>query len=160
MSEKLAFCLFLISVEGSIEDQLKVGGRRRRRRRRRRRVVVSLGHGSCQEGEKKLVDGKGTAASDGDQYGTTDAGRRSQWRSHCRRRHFHILPTAPSPNSNCSSLLSASNIHPSQQCHEIISHRPSSPNVVIFLAQPHTVSRATWAETNAAAFDCSTVSQV
>ena len=69
MSEKLAFCLFLISVEGGIEDQLKVGGRRRRR------VVVSLGHGSCQEGEKKLVDGKGTAASDGDQYGTTDARR-------------------------------------------------------------------------------------
>ena len=30
-------------------------------------------------------------------------------------------------------------------------HRPSSPNVVIFLAQHHTVSRATWAKTNAAA---------
>ena len=54
MIEKLAFCLFLIRVEGGIEDQLKVGGGRRRRRS----VVVSLGHGSCPEGEKKLVGGR------------------------------------------------------------------------------------------------------
>ena len=118
MIEKLAFCLFLIRVEGGIEDQLKVGGgrgRRRRRRRRRRSVVVSLGHGSCQDGEKKVVDGREGHCSlvfypidgpnDGDRYGTTTPERRSQGRSSLRHHtthqlgycgHFHILPTAAS----------------------------------------------------------------
>ena len=72
MIEKLAFCLFLICIEGGIEDRLKVGGGRRS-------VVVSLGHGSCQEGEKKLVDGREghyslvfypiDGPNDGDRYG-------------------------------------------------------------------------------------------
>ncbi|KAH9997361.1 hypothetical protein BJV77DRAFT_984780, partial [Russula vinacea] len=90
MIEKLAFCLFLIRVEGGIEDQLKVGGRRS--------VVVSLGHGSCQDGEKKVVDGREGHCSlvfypidgpnDGDRYGTTTPERRSQGRSSLRH-HNH-----------------------------------------------------------------------
>ncbi|KAH9997362.1 hypothetical protein BJV77DRAFT_984820, partial [Russula vinacea] len=108
MIVKLAFCLFLICIEGGIEDRLKVGGGRRN-------VVVSLGHGSCQDGENKLVDGREGHCSlvffpidgpnDGDRYGTTTPERRSQGRSsvitytthqlaYCG--HFHILPTAAS----------------------------------------------------------------
>ena len=51
MSEKLGFCLILVCIQGSIENQLEVGrgsgggGSDR----------VSLRHGSCGEGEKRQV---------------------------------------------------------------------------------------------------------
>ena len=52
MREKLFSCLLLISLQGGTEDRLKVGGGRGGS------VGVSLGHGSCCEGEKRLVDGR------------------------------------------------------------------------------------------------------
>ena len=51
MIVKLAFCLFLICIEGGIEDRLKAGGGGRN-------VAASLGHGSCLVGEMMLVDGR------------------------------------------------------------------------------------------------------
>jgi hypothetical protein len=74
MSEKLAFGLLLIRVQGGVEDRLKVGGGGGGC------VVVSLGHGSCWEGEMRRVNGKEREhcrlvfrPTDGDRYGTTRA---------------------------------------------------------------------------------------
>ena len=49
MSKKLASCLLLIRLQGSVEDRSKVGGGGS--------AGVSLGHGSCREGEKMVVRG-------------------------------------------------------------------------------------------------------
>ena len=46
MSRKLDFCFLLIVLQGGVEDRLNV----------EESVGFSLGHGSCREGEKRLVD--------------------------------------------------------------------------------------------------------
>ena len=46
MSEKLDFCFLLVLLQGGIEDRLNV----------EESVGFCLGHGSCREGKKRLVD--------------------------------------------------------------------------------------------------------
>ena len=52
MREKLAFCLLLICLQGGTEDRLKVGGGGGGGGGS---VGLSVRHGSCYEGEKRLV---------------------------------------------------------------------------------------------------------
>jgi hypothetical protein len=70
MSEKLDFCFLLIVLQGGVEDRLNV----------EESVGFSLGHGSCREGEKRLVDDRererrvaaaSCSITDMDRYGTT-----------------------------------------------------------------------------------------
>ena len=74
MCKKPAFCLFLVCIEGGIEDRLKVGGRGGRGRGS---VGVSLGHGSCLSGRERghcsLVFYTTNDPNDGDRYGTAHA---------------------------------------------------------------------------------------
>ena len=55
MSEKLAFCLLLIRIQGGIKDRLKVGGGGS--------VGVNLGHGLCLGREEVDRRERGNAAS-------------------------------------------------------------------------------------------------
>jgi hypothetical protein len=49
MCEKVDFCRLLISLQGGSKDRLNIGGGS---------VEFNLGHGSCWEGEKRVVDSR------------------------------------------------------------------------------------------------------
>ena len=49
MCEKVDFCRLLISLQGSSKDRLNIRGGN---------FEFSLGHGSCWEGEKRVVDSR------------------------------------------------------------------------------------------------------